>query len=487
MSTTFHVSGPTASSLVRTLFGAGLLLAVSTPAYAYKYTGNVWKATDFPIGFYVSTYVEDSLPAEDPDYIVLASEEGFGQWGEIYDATSADPNSPINDAIVGADGPSPASPCAGLSATYLGRCDNTPYLFDYENRITFDDPAKALGSGVICATLTLPVKQEVVFNKLGQTFYRSLDGDIVCNDNIDFVRDTDILAGTCTGNQEDLRAVLTHEIGHFWGMGHSCDNGDPCTDQDKKEATMYWTAAACSDAQATLAADDITGISQLYGPSAETVCNHELDPTDPNTSAFGITPWTLSCKMQTDSAAEITSTAWFFGDGSTDAVTGMEAQHEYKTDGNFTLEVDVDGHNDACGDWKYQIRKPGYVLSCSVPAAEFTVAHEDGLKYKLVNNTSVHTYGCIYDIEWDVYDSNGDQLDSLKAWEPEFDFPAEGSYKVVLNVGGPAGTGAAELTFDVKNSRGTGYGCDSTGSGLGDLGLVAAAMLASASLRRKRA
>jgi hypothetical protein len=58
-------------------------------------------------------------------------------------------------------------------------------------------------------------------------------------------------------------------------------------------------------------------------------------------------------------------------------------------------------------------------------------------------------------------------------------------YRVVLNVGGPAGTGAAALAIDARNLRGEGYGsCSNLAFGAG--GLAAAAIAALATRRRRR-
>ena len=58
-----------------------------------------------------------------------------------------------------------------------------------------------------------------------------------------------------------------------------------------------------------------------------------------------------------------------------------------------------------------------------------------------------------------------------------------GTYTAVLNIGGPAGTGAAKLTFDVKNIGRQGA-CDTGGAnGAGLFALTALAALA----RRRRA
>ena len=111
--------------------------------------------------------------------------------------------------------------------------------------------------------------------------------------------------------------------------------------------------------------------------------------------------------------------------------------------------------------------------TCGVPEAAFTYEHVDGLQYKLLNETDVSVYGCIFEIQWDIFAPDGSLEASVAAWEPLYTFQDEGEYRVVLNVGGPAGTGAAELMVDVQNYRGEGYGCSTGGLGAGAFGLLA--------------
>lgn len=63
-------------------------------------------------------------------------------------------------------------------------------------------------------------------------------------------------AGAC--NVSDIQNVVTHEVGHFWGLAHSL-NGD---------ATMLATAPIGEIEKRTLAADDIAGICDAYPPGA---------------------------------------------------------------------------------------------------------------------------------------------------------------------------------------------------------------------------
>ncbi|MDR0627844.1 MAG: matrixin family metalloprotease [Bifidobacteriaceae bacterium] len=61
----------------------------------------------------------------------------------------------------------------------------------------------------------------------------------------------------CTGSKYDVRSVLTHELGHFWGLA---DQYASSTSQ----LTMYGYSSTCSTTQRTLGKGDALGINALY-------------------------------------------------------------------------------------------------------------------------------------------------------------------------------------------------------------------------------
>jgi hypothetical protein len=61
----------------------------------------------------------------------------------------------------------------------------------------------------------------------------------------------------CTGSKYDVRGVLTHELGHFWGLA---DRYASSTSQ----LTMYGYSSTCSTMQRTLGKGDALGINALY-------------------------------------------------------------------------------------------------------------------------------------------------------------------------------------------------------------------------------
>ncbi|MBI4508595.1 MAG: matrixin family metalloprotease [Deltaproteobacteria bacterium] len=72
----------------------------------------------------------------------------------------------------------------------------------------------------------------------------------------------------CTG-QYDLQNVVTHEVGHFLGLGH---------ETQQVEATMYPTSGACETKKRDLDDDDVAGIAFLY---------EEIGPILDEEPAFG--------------------------------------------------------------------------------------------------------------------------------------------------------------------------------------------------------
>jgi MYXO-CTERM domain-containing protein len=70
----------------------------------------------------------------------------------------------------------------------------------------------------------------------------------------------------CLGNDADLRGIVTHEAGHFIGIGHcnpidEDDPDDPCV-----IATMYAQAERNAVDKRSLAPDDINAVCDIYPP-----------------------------------------------------------------------------------------------------------------------------------------------------------------------------------------------------------------------------
>jgi MYXO-CTERM domain-containing protein len=98
-----------------------------------------------------------------------------------------------------------------------------------------------------------------------------LDADMMINDQLSSRRNAGgpyaICPPTgCTGNDADLGSIVTHEAGHFIGIGHCNpidpdDPNDPCV-----QATMFSRAERDSVNKRTLAPDDIDAVCTIYPP-----------------------------------------------------------------------------------------------------------------------------------------------------------------------------------------------------------------------------
>jgi hypothetical protein len=111
------------------------------------------------------------------------------------------------------------------------------------------------------------------------------------------------------------------------------------------------------------------------------------------------------------------------------------------------------------------VAKSGYVRVCDVPEPVFELEHVFGITWNVRNQTGVGVYGCHSDIVWEVYEGTkvkGKPALSFEQWEPQIVFPDEGTWTVIVNLGGIAGTGAASVTLDVKRESGLHpFGCAS--------------------------
>lgn len=445
-----------------------LLLAVPD-ALAWKHLGWRWEDDEFPIPWYMDDGVEESLP-EGYDLDVIKT-----SWDNWLDASCASYNPEV--------------------ATFKTRKDMG--LRDISDGYTvfyWNDPNDEAAPGVLGVTYSVPTGfVSRVAN--GRTYYQIYGSDIIFNDNVDFGTTEDIQAGNCNG-ETGIEGVATHEIGHMLGLGHSCEQGDACADPSLREATMYWSAGACDLSQADIAEDDILGINALYGPSVGISASIG---TGFGTLLSGPVPLAVDFRVDAEEGVDVQAVSWNFGNG--DVSTDIAPQYTFETPGQFTVRANVDMETDTCGAYNFAATELGMVTACGAPSAEggkdsgfFDIQEVDGLKWQTINHTDMSVYGCVDMIFWQVYegssadpaklvDFNGDgEGDTFGAWSPEIQFPKAGTYTVLVNIGGPAGTKADMVTIDVVEASG---GCSTAPAelSLAGLGLVAGLSL----LRRKRA
>jgi len=98
----------------------------------------------------------------------------------------------------------------------------------------------------------------------GNCLAATLTGYYVSQAGDDRIYDADVYTNTsqplyssresgCSG-EYDIDSIMTHEVGHVIGIGHSNVSG----------ATMYPSISACNTAPRTLASDDIAAKNDLY-------------------------------------------------------------------------------------------------------------------------------------------------------------------------------------------------------------------------------
>ena len=426
---------------------AALLLPGS--ASAWNHTEQAWLQDDMPIPYCVGEEGAECAEELPSDYCIFGIDFGFQQWEE--------------------------APCVSISSEHQGVCAG-PGPADFRTSFLFE----ALEPGVLTTTVT---ERLPGFSIDGDISY---DTDIVFN-TTGWATLDDIDSGRCI-DEHSFAGVAAHEVGHLLGMAHSCEENEVCTDGAYVDALMMWTGPPCDAEDHLLGDDDRAGIAALYGPDAGFECSHE----GPDGSVLGVVPFEIKCTVVSEhDRAEVVDAVWDWGDGHVGQ--GLDASHVYTEPANHSIQVTVEGARKTCdnGQWFDEDRAINHVTACGLPQVEFTAEHVNNATYRMVNHTDVSVFGCMHDISWQVYageDVVGEPVFDvpLAAWEPVVDFPEPGVYTVIANIGGPAGTGAAKLTFDVEDIRGSANGCATLGSAPLPLSIVGCLAMGVAVARRRR-
>ena len=427
------------------------LLFLSNSALAWNHTGFLWNRDYFPLTWYMSDYRTDGLGE---DYQLEVLEASYANWST--DASCAQINTQYNGIREG---------------HYATGRDSS----DAKNTFYYDDPNDEQGAGVLGVTYTVS-SGVLAFTREGKAYTYAFDSDIVFSKEVPWIQ-SDEMESNCGGTP--IEAVATHEIGHQLGMGHSCEEEDvtsgQCQEQNLLEANMFWSAPDCSSFRSAYNAgtiftdDDIQGMTAIYGPYAT------FAATTPTYGGVG-----LEVCFELSSDEVISSVDWLFGDGVEENII-VESEddysicHTYNEKGQYTINVTIRGASEDCGggEWEYSDRKRAMVVVCESPQRGedfdglFTYEHVEGRIYQMINQADTSVYGCIDKVSWDVFDGT-EKIRSISAWSPKIEFPEEKDYRVVLNLGGPGGLTAEELTVTVQEvSSGS---CSSvSGNGMGVL------------------
>ena len=105
-------------------------------------------------------------------------------------------------------------------------------------------------NGNICTGSCLAATLTGYYHQEGSAYYID-DADIYTNTRFDFTSSRE--GDGCSG-EYDIDGIMTHEVGHVIGLGHSSVTG----------ATMYPSVGACDFGPRTLSSDDTAGKNALY-------------------------------------------------------------------------------------------------------------------------------------------------------------------------------------------------------------------------------
>ncbi len=188
-----------------------VVVTLSAPATGWGWThrGAKWPRSDMPIRYSIHNALAKNLT---DGRVLHALRLGFDVW--------SDPD------------------CAWAESQYIGRTDNFQFgRDDGKNVVSWRFNAWSESDNAIAVTSTITGFSQNI-----------RDSDMIFND-VNFSFDTQ--GGR---NQMDVRAIATHEAGHFFGLGHSA----------VRQATMFPSTGAGNLGPRDLHEDDENGICDLY-------------------------------------------------------------------------------------------------------------------------------------------------------------------------------------------------------------------------------
>ena len=211
------------------------------PNLRFAVNGMVWPAAEIPVRYLIQSTGSADLAIAD---VVSAFDAAFATWQAVPTASLAFQND-------------------GMTALGLDSNDDTNVMLFVESDWAFGPEAAAATSLVIgdgMQTADIAVNGEHWTWAIGPA-NSSINQDVL-----------------------DLQAVLTHEIGHFSGLGHS----------DRAFDTMYF-AWGPWEGQRTLSIDDKLGLTSLYPTSGD-----ECTTTCPDGETCGTFPQGRLCAGEPD-------------------------------------------------------------------------------------------------------------------------------------------------------------------------------------------
>jgi chitodextrinase len=388
-----------------------LVMIAATPAQAWRGNGRIWDLDDMPVVWYAPDPAVGDVASMPSGAAVEIIPDALQSWADV--------------------------PCSPLEAEFGGFSEDNhgDPAGDYVNQFFWDDHNDELGSGILAACWSWYTTSTILTSN-GVDYYRLTDFDIVSNDGVNYGTPEDIHSGDCA-SQYSFLGVMTHELGHGFGLGHSCESDEACPDPLLREATMYWSTPACATLQEEPNEDDIAGVNALYGVYTE---------FDATTETSGAVPLQVSFEVPEELSVGLLTYSWTFGDGA-ETSDEVAPTHVYQAEGQYTVSLSVTGTNDECGEFENSVRRMGYVLACGPPEPDFEITNIGEGMVQFDNTTPTTTFGCVHEYAWDLGDGT-----EVAGYEPQHDYGEAGSWTVKLTASGPGGANTVEKSVDVQQS-----------------------------------
>jgi len=194
------------------------------------------------------------LPELDTDRPVVWANPSVQYWLRSEDAPPVG-IATLERTVMDSFGSWTAPTCSYLSLAYGGVTSAGVQPDDGYNTVTWIEDWTFRGLSPDVAATT-----DITFSRSSDGGeWRIADADILLNG-----RHYEWTTGAESPDARDIRAVITHEVGHLVGLLHPCgdaDGGPACTDEDMA-ATMFPLYLGVS--QRALGEDDVAGLCSLY-------------------------------------------------------------------------------------------------------------------------------------------------------------------------------------------------------------------------------